>query len=461
MRGLIAILLLIPSLAFGAITERYVTDAGAGTGDGSSEANAMSFARFTDYMSTGGSFTAAAGDRFNIKGAITGRTTTTDTWVNGGTITSPVIIRGYNSTIGDLTSLARTNGNGALVTTNYPTISYTTGGINVTGSFIIIEALQISGANATSGSGVLVLSGTDIFVKRCYVFNSSTSVNANAIVTANTGSATREAIIDCDISLTGASGGNSAITMLAVAGGVNRIIGCRVKGGPALGINMGGTTNFCVSNTVYSSGGIGIRDAAVGSSVIMYNTVVGGSSDGINVVTGNATVQILIGNMTTDNTGAGVNMVSTANGAFASNTRLRDNGSTYGTAGDWLTATKYDDVTSGAGTSDYIGGSGSSGDYRLLPTSPGVAKGNPLFAAIGALQNATPTATPSSTPTPTATATASFTPCAPTPTATATFTPTPTATSTSTPTPSATATASYTPCAICSGISRARADNPQ
>lgn len=67
----------------------------------------------------------------------------------------------------------------------------------------------------------------------------------------------------------------------------------------------------------------------------------------------------------------------------------------------------------------------------------------------------TPTATASATFTPTATATASFTPCAPTPTNT------PTATPSDTPTPTATATASFTPCALCSGISRARADNPQ
>ena len=164
-----ALLILTASLANASIGEWYVNDAGSGTGTGTTEANAMSFATFIDFMSTGGSKTAAAGDRFNIKGAITARTTTADAWANGGTVVSPVIVRGYNSTIGDLTSLARTNGNGALVTTNYPTISYTTGGTTISGNFIILEAVQMSGANTTTNGGVLLITGTDVFVKRCYI----------------------------------------------------------------------------------------------------------------------------------------------------------------------------------------------------------------------------------------------------------------------------------------------------
>jgi hypothetical protein len=166
---------------------------------------------------------------------------------------------------------------------------------------------------------------------------------------------------------------------------------------------------------------------------MLYNTIVGGSSDGINVVTGNATVQIMIGNLITDNTSAGINMVSTANGAFASNTRLRDNGSTYGNAGDWLTATKYGDVTSGAGTSDYVNSAGN--NYNLIFTSPAIIAGSPLYADIGALQAPTPTATATSTPTntPTPTPSATFTPTA-TPCTVCANTPTPTPTATSTPT---------------------------
>ena len=362
-----------------ALTEWYVNDAGSGTGTGTTEANAMSYATFTDYMVTGGSKTAAAGDRFNIKGAITGRTTTTDTWVNGGTVTSPVIVRGYNSTIGDLTSVTRTNGNGPLVVTNYPTISYTTGKINVTGNFIIIEALQISSANATASQGTVILTGTDIFIKRCYVFNSSTSANANGIFIT---SGTRSSVIDCDVSLTGGSGGNSPINETAATG--VRVIGNRVKGGGFAGINLG-TGAVCLFNTVYSSGAIGIRVADVGY-VVMYNTIVGSTTDGINVVTGLGSSGIIIGNMSTDNTGDGIDMVSTANAAFASNNRTRDNATGYNNAGDWLTATKYNDVTTDTGgpETDYVNSGGN--DYRLIRSSPATGAGNPLYLDIGALQ---------------------------------------------------------------------------
>ena len=441
------------SVANAAIVEWYVNDAGSGTGTGTTEANAMSYATFLDFMSTGGSKTAAAGDRFNIKGAITGRSTTTDTWVNGGTVVSPVIVRGYNSTIGDLTSVARTNGNGALVTTNYPTISYTTGFTDVTGNFIIIEALQMSSANTTSGAATLRLSGTDIFVKRCYIFNSSTSANANAIASAT---GTRFGIIDNDISLTGASGGNAAIQSLSGAGGVSRIIGNRIKS-QAFGINMGGVTQFVAFNTVYTTTGIGIRCAQTLSATVIYNTVVGGGADAIQVVTGNASVQIIGGNMLTDNaSGAGINMVNTSNGAFTFNNRFRDNnGTTYATPGLWISGTSYNDVTTDTGgpETDYVNSAGN--DYNLIWGSPARGAGNPLFADIGALQAPTPTPTATATATPTATATstatstatATATPSAtvncaavcPTATPTPTATWTPTVTPTSTPTPSATA----------------------
>ncbi len=364
-----------------AMNEYYVTDAGAGDGSGQpNEANAMSFATFVDFMSTGGTHTAAAGDRFNVKGAITARTTTVDNFTNGGTVVSPVVIRGYNTTIGDLTSVARTNGNGALVTTNYPTISYTTGRIVVAGNFIIVEALQVSGANVTANAGNLTTTGTDVFVKRCNFFNTSTNANAVAIGLQGV----RSAIIDCDASLTGASGGDAAIANVTSAA---KIIGCRVKGGPNAGIRCGIQATVIAFNTVYVSTGIGISLATnAGNYVVLYNTIVGGGADGINVVTGTTTTNILIGNMITDNTGDGIDMVSTSNGAYVANNRFRDNANTYNNAGNWITATSYNDVTvdTGGPSTDYV--ASGSNDYNLIYASPATSAGNPAFADIGALQ---------------------------------------------------------------------------
>ncbi len=366
-----------------ALNEYYVTDAGAGDGSGQpNEANAMSYATFTDFMVTGGTHTAAAGDRFNIKGAITARTTTTDVWVNGGTVTSPVIIRGYNATIGDLTSLARTNGNGPLVTTNYPTISYTTGSIQITGSFIIIEALSITSANVTAGNGTVKLgTGANLFMKRCAIVNSSTNANAAGVGI----SGGRVSVVDSDVSLTGLSGGDACLAV--GSNGNTRAIGNRLKGGPAIGIRASATGWVIAFNTIFVSTGVGISITnTAGDNVVLYNTIVGGGADGINVITASSVPNIFIGNMITDNTGDGIDMVSTANAAYLSNLRTRDNLSGTNNAGDWITATNYDAVTTDTGgpETDYV--ASGSNDYRLIAASPAVGAGNPLYAAIGALQ---------------------------------------------------------------------------
>jgi hypothetical protein len=340
----------------------------------------MSFATFTDYMSTGGSFTAAAGDRFNIKGAITSRTSTTDTWVNGGTSTSPVIIRGYNSVIGDLTTLARTSGNGPLVTTNYPTLTYTTGGISVTGSFIIIEALSVT--TARSAGSIAFSSGTDNVVVSCAIANSSTNAGAISITLG-----TRSILFNCDLNLTGASGGTAAVSSLS-AGAI--VDSCRIKvvsTCPGILISTSGTA---FGNTIYGSGGIGISmNSTAGAPYIRNNTIAGCSGDGINIITGTTVLQRIIGNMITDNTGNGINMVSAANSAFIGFNRLRDNSASINSGTDWATATSYgqastDTGTTGTTATDYTNYAGN--DFSLISASPATNANIPAYSSIGALQ---------------------------------------------------------------------------
>ncbi len=365
------------------MTTRWVTDAGAGDGLGGNEANAMSYANFTDYMVTGGSFTAAPGDIFNIIGAITGRTTTSDAWVNGGNATSPVVVKGVVS--GGATAYGgRTNGNGALITTNFPTISYTTGTLNITGNFIIIEALSITSANTSATGGTLKLGGTDVYVTRCAITNSSTNANAVAIIM----NGNRDCVIDCDGFLTGATGGLTVIDV-----GANcKVIGNRIKGnaagGSGIGLRFNSATNtVAVFNTVFNCQGIGISTTSITAAVcLLYNTVVGGGADGINIITGTTVSQLIVGNMITDNTGDGIDMVSTANAAFTANIRTRDNANAYANQGDWITSTNYNPVTTDTGgpETDYV--ASGSNDYRLIKASPAVDAGFPLYADIGSLQ---------------------------------------------------------------------------
>lgn len=391
---------------------------------------------------------AVAGNLVCVKSGSYTMTSTVDTFAAVGTVTSPIRICGYASTRPTVSThgdgyLGRTNGNGALITTNMPAITYTTGRLLISGNFNIVENLSATSASVAASSGSIAVSGNDVYLKRCVAVNSSTNANANGIFT----NGARDSIIDCDATLSGASGGNSAINSTSASG---RIIGSRIKGGPGIGLTLAGTnqTQVVAFNTIYASTGNGIVTTTTGGgSSILYNTIVGGGADGINILTGTTASYLIMGNMITDNTGNGLNMVSTSNAAFTSNNRYRDNGTNIANGGDWITATKYDDVTSGNGTSDYW--NSGSNDYRLLWSSPAVGSGNPLYADIGALQAPTPTPTPTATATatatstatatftPTATATASFTPCAPTPGPTPTATPTLTPTSTPTPTPTA------------------------
>jgi len=360
-----------------ALTDYYVTDAGAGSGDGSSIANAMSYSRFTDYMVTGGSFTAAPGDRFNIIGAITGRTTTVDTWVNGGNSTSPVVVRGWTS--GGTTPYAgRTNGNGPLITTDFPTISYTTGRITITGSWIVLECLSVTG----NPSNAVVNMGSECCIKSCSVVNSSTNAAAIAISAGATGDET----FDCDASLTGASGGTAAISAQAASSAVDS---CRVTvtSSTAAGITCN-NTSIIYGNTIYGSGGPGIvMPTTSGRPWIRNNTIVGCGGDGIDIITGSTALQRVVGNMITDNGGYGVDFNSAAVGAFVAYNRTRDNTSgAYNLATDWVTATSYGNVTTDTGgpSTDYV--DEPADDYNLIAASPATSASIPQYASMGALQ---------------------------------------------------------------------------
>jgi hypothetical protein len=371
-------LLLTLSVASGAITEWYVTDAGAGSGAGTSEANAMSFATLRDYMETGGSVNASAGARFNIKGAITGGTSAL-TWANGGTSTSPVVLRGYGTTITDGYQ-GRTNGNGALVTTNMPGITFTsTGKITFTAAWIICESLNINGAVA----GNFITLGNTSTVVRCKINSSGTSTFPQALFLGITSSA-----IDCDLSCSGAGAyGVVEATSLNV-----KIVGCRITGTATRGIISGSTSIAdCTIFDISGTGGVGIyANSASSSMAIIGNTIVGCTSDGIILSGTNTSQQLIVNNCITDNGGYGINMVSAAaSGVIASN-RMRDNTSGSINLGtDWVAATSYgqsatDTGTTGTTATDYVNYAGK--NYNLIPTSPATSAGFPLYRSIGALQ---------------------------------------------------------------------------
>lgn len=353
-----------------AITERYVSSTGVDTyANSTNPLTPMSWATMVA--------NAAAGDRINVKSDGTySRTTTTDALANNGTTTSPIIIRGYNSVIGD-GYLGRTNGNGNLITTNMPLISYTTGRFNTTGTFVILESLNFSG----NPSNPLVAVPSDSAARSCKAVNASTNAAAVAF---SVGS--RSILFDSDAELSGGSGGGSAVSCGSAAG--CRIFANRIKGGPATGITGGTATPFICGNTIFESAGpnIAVTNTA-GALVVVFNTVVSGTGDGIDVVANSTVSHFIAGNMITDNGGIGVDMNTAAGAAFLAYDRTRDNvGGATNLGTDWIGATSYGNVTTDTGgpSTDYV--DSASDDFRLIAASPATSAGLPEEASIGALQ---------------------------------------------------------------------------
>lgn len=366
MKRLLFLICLFPGLVFAAITERYVTDSGTDTyANSTNPVTPMSWATAIA--------NAAAGDRINVKVGTYSRTGTTDTFTNSGTATSPIIYRGYSSTIGD-GYLGRTAG-GDLITTNMPTITYTTGRL-ATGGFTVLESLNVTAAS-TSGSGSVNVN-TDSVAKSCLI--TTTGTNAASVAC---GLAARAVAFDCDIFLNSASGGNAAIT---VTGASSRAIANRIKGGVAQGV-VCSSSAVIIMNTIFSSTGIGVAMTSTsGAPTIAFNTIVSGGGDGVDIITATTGLQCIVGNMITDNTGAGVDMVSTANSAFIAYMRTRDNSSAIANGGDWITGTNYGAVTTdtGGASTDYVNAGGL--DFRLIAASPATSAAMPASASMGALQ---------------------------------------------------------------------------
>jgi hypothetical protein len=349
-----------------ALTERYVSSTGTDTYANSTNPS-------TPMSLTTALANAVAGDRINVKADGTYTRAASDAAAASGTTTSPIIYRGYSSTIGD-GNLGRTNGNGALITTNMPVIAYDAGFSLTVLTLTLLESLNISG-NVSTGA---VIPGANSCIKSCKIVNASTNSAAAGITFT-----TNDVAFDCDVELTGASGGNAAIASTA---GVIRVLFCRIKGGPAAGVSMTGSSTV-VGNVIFSSATNAIKSGGGSIHTILLNTLVGASSTGILMTTGSTNLSVFIGNMITDNGAYGLNWVSAAGAGLNAYNRYRDNTSGNINLGtDWTTATSYANVTTDTGgpETDYI--DQSTGDYRLISASPAKAAGWFPYMDIGALQ---------------------------------------------------------------------------
>ena len=156
-----------------AIAERYVNDNSSGLGDGTTEATSGPNAAWTwSEMLTN----LAAGQRANIKGNVL-RGTSPDSFTNAGTSSSPMWLRFYNSTIGDLESNGTVNGrnaDGTLDTTNFPTVSCAAGTYTLTfPTYCIIEHGNFDFSASTASQAFYVGSYGTVRRVKVQVDNSS------------------------------------------------------------------------------------------------------------------------------------------------------------------------------------------------------------------------------------------------------------------------------------------------
>lgn len=227
-----------------AYVEKYVTDAGAGTADGSSLANAWSWATMLT--------TLASGQRANVQGAIT-RTTNTDVFTNNGTTAAPISVRGINASLGDLEANGVTRG-GAPITTNFPVITYTTGKVTWP-TFCVQEHLAGTGAPTAGTSFAGAANG---FMRRCDFRNTHATNSTASGATASSPSFTEE----CFFSIASSNAAAFAFTM---GGRAARIVATAGSaGGGGISITATGSLTHCM-----------IRDVAAGISITALANIEG------------------------------------------------------------------------------------------------------------------------------------------------------------------------------------------
>jgi hypothetical protein len=328
----------------------------------------------------------AAGDRVNIKKG-TYQRSATDTPTIDGTAETPVVFRGYNTSIGDLVTVGRTNGNGPLITTDFPTIAYdSTFRLNAGGAdYVLWQNLKIT----ATVSSYTVYTGPQCCIFQCLIVNAST--NAAAIGLNVYGSFGY--IVDSDIDMTGGSGTDAAISMVG-----QRLIGCHILHAPNDGIKVTSTAAVIIDCVIDNPGANGITftsTTVTHLAPLVYGcTIYSAGGDGILLPNAANTLPFLcINSHITDSADYAIDSAYAGSmmGIFANN-RTRDNaGGTIRGLADWAAATTFAHVTDDTGdnTTDFV--NAGVGDFRLIHAASGKATGMPPYRDIGALQRAEPT----------------------------------------------------------------------
>ncbi len=342
---------------------RYASSAGGGAHDGTTEADAWSYAEMI--LACDGHYTYFKGNH----------TLSADSTLSGcpGTVNSPTVIEGYTTTPGDGYQGRSNNGSGALVLTNFPVITLNSNcEILLASSYLVMRCFKFVGA---TNAFTAYINGYATAYYQCYASNTGGTGCFGA-----GGSSNRSYFIDCD----GVQAGSAASIVFYIGTGTdNTCYGCQAWNNSsntgACSIMMG-NSHTAVKNIIYESLGIGI-DITTGNNRIFDNTIY---KQAIAIRTPNSVrteINCLINNVITDSTARVTNLyAATANHPmYFFNNRSRDNGADTGITYPELSSVTTD--TGGAET-DFI--DAANDDLRPIPSSP-IVRSGPSGNHIGGL----------------------------------------------------------------------------
>lgn len=353
-----------------AFTERYVRDDAAGGGDGTTNTNSGANGAWTfAEMITAA---PAAGIRVNVR---SGTYSVGAYTLGAGTIAAPLVIRGFNSTIGDLDNQGR-NADGTLNTTNFPTITITAAW--TPGAFAFLQNLNITAAlsgyiitGVNDGGGIIsckltntqnnTSAGCCSFDDFCRLINSDFEVSGDAHTEVVVIDASAQ-VLFCRFKSSNTNGSDSSAVVRARDGG---FVGNLIWGNSfGTGLEITNDNNMTIiNNTFYNcSTAITSPNIAQTRAMTIFNNSITNCATGIN------------------NLWSGTSVLS----AIVANNRTRD----VSTVLNGLESIQFGDVTTDTGgvETDYT--DATNGNFRLISSAPGRGVGMTAYTDIGAYQRA-------------------------------------------------------------------------